>query len=242
MEVARHPARVELARQLRAIATETLALLLPISCAGCDEPDIALCEPCRALLAPAVDTRTIAGGLRVSSGLRFEGVAARAIRALKADGRTGVAVEVAPALRSAALAAGWEPGVLIVPVPTSRAAYRRRGYRVVDLIARRAGLPVSRVLRVGRASADQRGLGREQRRRNVAGTLSARGAAGATVVIVDDVITTGATLLEAVRALRAAGAEVRGAAVVAATPLRRRHRETAAKHLELRGDGANLPG
>ena len=110
--------------------------------------------------------------------------------------------------------------VVLVPIPTSRAAYRRRGYRVIELVARRAGLKTARLLRIVGATADQRGLSREARRRNVAHSLRARGAAGVQVIVIDDVVTTGATLAEAVRALRAGGADVIGAATIAATPHR----------------------
>jgi predicted amidophosphoribosyltransferase len=149
-------------------------------------------------------------------------VAARVLRALKEDGRTGLARALAPAL-AAAVAALDAPGAVVVPVPSSRAALRRRGYRVAELLARRAELAPVRALRSVRTVADQRGLGRAQRRENVAGSLRAvRGnvLTGRDVVIVDDVVTTGATLAEAARALRAAGARVVGAATVAATPRR----------------------
>jgi predicted amidophosphoribosyltransferase len=159
-------------------------------------------------------------GVDVWSGLPFDGVPARVVRALKEDGRTGLARDLAPALRAAveAAASGSSRPPAVVPVPTSRAAYRRRGYRVVELVARRAGLRTERLLAPSRVTADQRGLDREGRRRNVAGSLRGRGAEGLRVVVIDDVVTTGATLEEAIRALRAAGAHVVGAATIAATP------------------------
>lgn len=211
---------------VRAAVAEALALVLPISCAGCDEPDVALCEDCEVELRPRV---VLAGRAPpIWAGLRFDAVPARVIRALKEDGRTGLAQSLAPALRAsveAAVAAASPQGeddgaVVVVPVPTSRAAYRRRGYRVVELVARRAGLRTSRVLRAARATADQRGLDRAARRSNVAGSLVAHGAAGLRVIVIDDVVTTGATLSEAVRALRAGGAQVIGAATIAATARR----------------------
>jgi predicted amidophosphoribosyltransferase len=205
---------------VRHALSEALALVLPIACAGCDEPDVALCELCAAELEPRV-TRAAPD---VWSGLPFEAVPARVIRALKEEGRTGLARSLAPALRvavAAAEAAASGPGesdVVVVPIPTSRAAYRRRGYRVVELVARRAGLRCARLLVTARASADQRGLDRGARRRNVAQSLMARDAAGLRAIVIDDVVTTGATLEEAFRALRAGGAEVLGAATIAATP------------------------
>lgn len=208
---------------LRGALAEALALTIPVACAGCDAPDIALCEACGILLRPRA-TRSPAGAA-VWSGLAFDGVPARVVRALKEDGRTGLARDLAPALRAAVEAAmaaapcSDEP-VVVVPIPTSRAAYRRRGYRVVELVARRAGLRSAPLLQIARTTADQRGLDRAARRRNVAGSLRARGAEGARVVVIDDVVTTGATLEEAVRALRAGGADVIGAATIAATARR----------------------
>jgi predicted amidophosphoribosyltransferase len=76
-------------------------------------------------------------------------------------------------------------------------------------------------LRAVRATRDQRSLDLMARRANVAGSLVARGVRGRRVIVIDDVVTTGATLAEAARALRAEGAEVVGAATVAATPKQR---------------------
>ena len=160
------------------------------------------------------------GVVAVWSGLAFEGVAARVLRAIKEDGRTGLAEALAPALTAALVHAGAEDAVC-VPLPTSRQAYRRRGYRVPDLLVRRIGRRPSRLLRYARRTGDQRGLDRDARARNVAQSLVATGGAGRQVVVVDDVVTTGASLAEAVRALRAEGADVVAAITVAATPRRR---------------------
>ena len=111
-------------------------------------------------------------------------------------------------------------------VPASGASLRARGFRVVDLVARQAGVRPRRLLAVRRAGADQRGLGRAQRLENVRGGMLAHSVAGRRVVIVDDVVTTGATLLEAARALRAGGALVVGAATIASTPLRHSRADT----------------
>jgi predicted amidophosphoribosyltransferase len=210
---------------VRAALAEALALVLPVQCAGCDEPDVSLCHACGILLRPRVMRSSLT--VDVWSGVTFDGVPARVVRALKEEGRTGLARDLAPCLHAAVQAAiGAAPvrgtgEVVIVPVPTSRAAYRRRGYRVVELVARRAGLRCLPLLTVARATADQRGLGRLDRARNVAHSLRARDAGGRRVVVIDDVVTTGATLAEAVRALRAGGAQVVGAATIAATARRR---------------------
>lgn len=206
---------------VRSALADALTLVLPVDCAGCDEPDTGLCEACRRALAPSPRRRVLDGGLVVWSGLRFDAVPARVIRALKEEGRTGLAAALAPALGAAVAAVdGAGEHAVVVPVPTSRAAFRRRGYRVPDLVAHRAGLEVARLLAPARRTADQRGLDRDARRRNVADSLVARDRAGvARAIVVDDVATTGATLVEAARALRACDIEVVGCATVAATPL-----------------------
>lgn len=240
---------------LRTACAQALALAFPVECAGCGAADVALCDECRGMLRPHVTVRELGDGLLVRSGLRFDGVPARVLRALKENGRTHLARALGPALAAAAdegdravvvvpgsegrgvgaaprqggrgagenagVGAARPGGVVVVPVPTSRAAMRHRGYRVADLLARRACLRPVRALRIVRATADQRRLSRDARARNVVGSMRAtRRLDGAEVLIVDDVVTTGATLEEAARALRAAGARVRGALTVAATPRR----------------------
>jgi len=206
----------------RRIGRDALALLLASSCPGCDRGGTLLCDHCRMLLrADPHDTRT-PQGLVVHAALRYEGVPARAIRRLKEEGATMLSWPLGAALRPVLRAQGRD--ALMVPVPTSRLAFRRRGYRVPDLLVRRAGLTAHRVLVPARRTADQRELGRAARARNVAGSMRARLRGRGAVVIVDDVVTTGATLDEAARALRAAGFTPICAVALAATP---RHHDTA---------------
>lgn len=203
---------------MRAAAAEALAFWFPVACAGCGALDVDVCDGCRAALAPAVRRRLLAPGVEVVSALPFDGPTTRMVRALKADGRTGLVRALAPALGAALDAA--PAGATVTTVPASRAADRRRGYRPVDLLARRAGARPVPLLRARRIAADQRGLDREARHANVAGAFVARRPPPGPVVVVDDVVTTGATLLEAVRALRAAGADEVLAVTLADTPRR----------------------
>ncbi|WP_156762218.1 ComF family protein [Microbacterium karelineae] len=211
--------------RLARAAADALALLFPVVCAGCGEPGAALCGACRDELRP--DVRVVRVGppadpLIVHASLSYAGAAAAAIRALKEDGRVDLARACGAALRpSLAAAAGGERDVLAVPVPSRPGAARSRGYRVVEQLLRAAGIPPTRGLRWARGAEDQRGLGRAGRARNMAGALAPRRLPhGARIVLVDDVVTTGATLVEARRALESAGAMVCGAATLASTPAR----------------------
>ncbi|MBA8954731.1 ComF family protein [Actinomadura namibiensis] len=123
--------------------------------------------------------------------------------------------------------------VLVVPVPSARRAVRRRGHdptrRMVAVAVRelrRQGFAVvaAPVLRHRRGVADQAGLTRTERAANVSGALALRrGAqvAGRGVVLADDVVTSGASLAEAARVVRAAGAAAVAAGTVAAAARRR---------------------
>ena len=126
---------------------------------------------------------------------------------------------------------GHPPGWLIVPVPSNRAAVRARGQDHALRLARRAaafsrtaGISVqcAPALHLVRRTVDQAGLSSGARAANLHGALAVVPSwrtlvSGRSVLVVDDVITTGATLAEAARALRAAGAVVPYVAVIAAT-------------------------
>lgn len=209
---------------VRALGEELLSFLLAACCAGCQQPETLLCADCLDELRPRpVSVRTPAG-LAVRAALPFEAVAARCIRRLKDDGETLLARPLGRALAVTLHEAHAEAdGMLTVPVPTSRSSFRRRGYRVPELLLRRAGAPATRLLSVARAGADQRDLDATQRAHNVHGRMRSVGSGlGQPVVLVDDIVTTGSTLDEAARALDAAGFRVVTAVTLAATP---RHSE-----------------
>lgn len=206
-------------------ALDALAVLSPVQCAGCGAPDRGLCRACRASLAPHPHRLNTRGGLLVVSALEYDGVARRVILALKEQGRTDAAAALATALAAAivaAAAAGVTGEVELVVPPPSRAGRRRRGFDPVRALLAHAGLPhPSPVLRRVRSTAAQKTLDREHRAANTVGALSARGSLkGRAFLVVDDVLTTGATLDETVRAISVAGGSVLVGAVVAFTPLR----------------------
>ncbi|WP_207454735.1 ComF family protein [Herbiconiux sp. SYSU D00978] len=206
---------------------DALAVLFPVDCAGCGEPDRSVCDGCRAQLVPHVARFALPDGTPAAAGLAYEGTVRAVVAGLKERGSGALAGALAPALAAASAEFGggrtWA-----VRVPPSRAGLRRRGFDPVAMLASRAGLPVlPRALKPVRAAGEQKRLGLEERRTNRQGSLvAARPLSGIRVLVVDDVATTGSTLAEAARALRAAGADVVGAAVVAHTPRRRRSTDT----------------
>jgi ComF family protein len=159
----------------------------------------------------------------------FEGAAAAWVKRFKyaAPGLRGLdpaAESVAFALLREALARmPGDPPEAIVPVPLHPARVRRRGHAPASVLAAAAGRalgdPVLRALLRIRDTPSQTGKGRAARRLNVAGCFAATaGALPARLWLVDDVVTTGATLGEAARVLRRSGARHLAALCLARTP------------------------
>lgn len=225
-------------RALRTWWRETADLVLPTGCAGCGRPGAALCAHCRETwyraAVRAVRPAVPPPGLPpVYAAVDYADRARAVLLAHKERGALELAVPLGAALAAAVRAAAPAPGpLLLVPVPSARRAVAARGHDPVLRIARAAARElrrrgraagVSAVLRQRRAVADQSGLRAPQRLANLAGALAAVPgagrllAAGPMVVLVDDLIATGASLADAARAVRDAGGGVAGAAVVAAT-------------------------
>lgn len=223
----------------RSVADALLDLALPSTCAACDDSAGPLCALCQ---------RDLAGGLfdrprrsmpepvpihlpPVTSRGPYAGVLRQLVSVYKDDGRRDLRPVLAELLAESMVAAGSGRPVVVVPMPSSRAAVRRRGDDPVrDLVVAAAaqvpGSPqVLSVLRPLRRLADQSTLGHRERAANLGGAYAVRsgGAAelkGRAVLLVDDVVTTGVTLAEAARVVRAKGGLVVGAATLAATQRR----------------------
>ena len=221
-------------------------LILPLECAGCGESRSrsalpGLCTLCALSLSgppvPARPPRVEAGYTRVPpvhALAAYLDPVPEIIIAQKEHGRLDLAGPLGRELARAAeaAAAGADP-VWLVPVPSTHAATVRRGQ---DPMLRMARVAAARLRASGRAAAvlpalthrravaDQTGLGRRERAENLDGALAVRACSAELlgerpVVLLDDVMTSGATLAEAARALRAAGNAPVGAAVLAATRL-----------------------
>ncbi|MFI7698113.1 ComF family protein [Nonomuraea sp. NPDC049480] len=218
-----------------------LDLVLPRTCAGCRAKGSRYCGRCLAELtahpARRLPRPRLPGTPDCWSASPYEGGVRRAIVAYKERGAVALAGVLAEALAFTAVTAIGGTGArwagqrfAVVPVPSGRASLRARGHdpvrRLAALAARRLrayGLPAEpwAALRQARRVADQAGLSSAERAANLAGSLRVVGAAKgppvACVLLVDDIVTTGATLVEASKALRSAGVEVPLAVTVAAT-------------------------
>lgn len=241
-----------------------LDLLLGSCCVACDRPGRSLCPACRDRLPPAPrvarPTPCPVGLAPAMAGGDYADVLERLVLAHKEERVLSLARPLGDVLAGVVAGLVREVGcgsgpLALVPVPSRPAVVRRRGHDPVLRMSRRAAallrrsgtaVSVARLLEPARTVADQAGLGAEQRVANVSGALrvrrrfppgSAAGpAAGAAHVVVDDVLTTGATAREAQRALEEAGRTVLGVAVVAATRRRTPGREGGCLPLSGSGD------
>ncbi len=194
-----------------------LDLVLPLECGGCGRPSTRWCEPCAATLTVRADEPHLVSprldpGVPVFSLGRYAGPRRRAILGLKERGRTDLIVPLADALGDGlAHLRAWgilDRPVTLVPAPTRRIAARRRGGDPVTGIARTASPDVVQALRSRALSRDSVGLSVPDRQRNVANRIRLVRPVAGPVVLVDDIITTGATATESVRVLQTAGAGV----------------------------------
>jgi predicted amidophosphoribosyltransferase len=187
-------------------------VLFPPQCAACDAIGAGVCEACVPMHATPVDA-DVEAGMRVVALGAYSGALRRSILALK-DGRRDVATSLG--LRLAQL---LEQGCALVPVPTTKARRRVRGIDGVAEIAAVAAAQRSGVVHralTQRAGDAQRGRNRRERL-EARGRFACVGLNGVpSVVLVDDVCTTGATLRDCRRVLEMAGTRVSGAVVVAA--------------------------
>jgi len=194
-------------------------VLLAPRCAGCGEPGSWLCVPCRDQCEPVAHD----GRLPIRAAGAHAGPLRLAVRRLKYGGEPGLAHDLG-GLVALELARDLARGTTVdavVPVPLHRSRAAARGYDQAALLAHvvsaRTGLAVRSALHRIRGGRPQVELDRVARAANVRGAFVAEAGAlrGLRVALVDDVATTGATLMDASAAARAAGARAVRAYVVA---------------------------
>ena len=193
-----------------------LSLVFPRDCIGCGREELLLCRGCAEATGPArVD---MLAGLQTVSCLPYAGVVRRGITEFK-HGRRAFAEDFAALIEPFV-----DSSMTLIPIPTTRRRRAQRGFDQTQLLARlvrrRRGTGVCSLL--SRASdLAQHGRSRSER-------LAARGrfrvrqekAPSGTLILFDDVRTTGATLADAARTLACEGFHIAGALTLAWTPER----------------------
>jgi ComF family protein len=197
------------------VLARPLAILAPPLCGACSRPassDQPLCRSCaRALSLAAATPAPVAGTDWALAAAPYDGVARRLVAGLKFGGRLALAGPIAAAIADAA--GPLLDGMTLVPVPAAPRRRRRRGFDPADRIGRAlagtTGRPLRRCLRRGDGP---RQVGRPRRERLASAPgVRAVGPVPERAVLVDDVVTTGATLAACAVALRVAGAREIGA-------------------------------
>ncbi|MFA7498912.1 MAG: phosphoribosyltransferase family protein [Leucobacter sp.] len=219
---------MDLRRTLRELGHDLLALVWPTECVNCGRADRDCCDPCLAEVrahSPPIERDV---GLTCFAATTYDGAVRALLVALKHAGRMGFARVLGPRLRAPlAEAMGRVEGPqapIIVTAPSRASRVRQRGYRHVDLLVaaalrgQRLRVLRLRALKARRGRSAQVGLDAAERERNARRIAVRRGLrtliSGREVIIVDDVVTTGATLRAAREALESAGAAVVAAVVL----------------------------
>ena len=205
-------------------------LLFPTRCFGCRDLGYLICSNCRKLWNPHIYKSTIVD-LAVYSAIPYSPVAKNILLAAKEQ-----SIKSADQLVRSAMAASLQvlfqkyPNSALVPIPSAPASNRRRGRDFINemaiFVAKDMGVGVLPLLEQQRLVRDQSKLNIASRRENLAMALSIKpqlngNYSSESVVILDDLVTTGSTINEANRALTKAGFKVQAAAT-ACVALRRR--------------------
>lgn len=217
-------------------------LFFPSNCLLCHAPPKLLCPACqsRVIGEPGAVRRVHDG--RAIRGFRASELnpgLAKLLAAIKDHHRVALVEQLAPAFIADLEAWLGDGSVILVPMPTSKASWRKRGFNLPKLLAalfRRESTLVAEIcdcLAYVRIVGDQRALNTSERAQNLSGSMIATAqplealiarfqAAGQKprILLIDDVITTGATMAEASRALAAEGIHIDGFAVFAETLLK----------------------
>lgn len=172
------------------------------ACGRCDEPGASLCAACTE--APILSGRVFTAG-------DYDGVGELAIKAFKYKARRRLGRVLAQRMldRLSPHSKHWH---LIVPIPSSPASLASRGFhhtlQLANIVGKTLRLPVARSILYFRTSpVPQASLLPDARWENIRDTLHARRRIAGRILLIDDVLTTGATLAEAGRVLQLAGAE-----------------------------------
>lgn len=214
----------------RTFVSDCLDVVLSRACVFCGRPGLVVCDECRSTIPTAAQQREFHHELWF--GAAYETVVREMINAHKDHGARSLTSDLglllARAVWAAAMSSSHSRPVVLVPIPAHRSSLRKRGRDTVMEIALRAaqevttrGMPCQVQSLLFRETETHRNAGRTIReRREIAGTFSVRNISvmPTRVLLIDDIVTTGATVNEGVRALQCAGIGVDAIACIASTP------------------------
>ena len=204
---------------------EILQLLFPVSCLVCDSPGTQLCTFCYRAIGPTIRSREF-GGIKYWAGADYGVELAKVILLAKEQNNSPARDFLADLIVQTFLAAAMEFNIensLFIPIPSSRAANRTRGFRHALLLARVAAKKIQKIgaaeievrelLQVNRTIADQSNLNRSERVQNLSGAYSINNRTNGSdfepgfrsIFLIDDLVTTGSSAREGMRVLYRAG-------------------------------------
>lgn len=213
-------------------------IIFPSRCIGCSTLGISICSECQQQWHPHFYQREIlcsSEEFPVFSSIQYSPIASRVLLSAKESQlRAADQLLIAGMVHALNLFVNRYGSATLVPIPSRKSATRKRGRNFLQEItlevAKKTGLPYQSLLSHNRKVRDQSNLNLLDRSRNVSGSFSVSrdisanislGNIGPKIIVIDDLITTGATLGEAFRALRTAGFSVLGAVTsCTAQPLR----------------------
>ncbi len=204
---------------------EIFQLLFPVACLVCGLPDAQICSSCHRIIGPKIRSREI-DGIKYWAGADYGQQLAKVILLAKEENNTPARNFLADLIVQTFMAASTEfntENSLFIPIPSSRAANRTRGFRHALLLARIAAkrieksgiakIKVGELLHVNRTISDQSNLNKSERAQNLSGAYSMNTRKKVSnselqdhsIFLIDDLVTTGSSTREGLRALYEAG-------------------------------------
>ncbi len=210
------------------LLTSLEELIFPVRCLGCGALGLEICSQCRKFWQPRIyrSHSSRKPHFPIYSSIPYSPIAGKVLLAAKEHGIQRADELMVCALSHSLSLCLQEQGIgFLVPIPSRKSVARLRGRQFINELALEIGsgarVPTHEILTHTRAVKDQSKLDAKERLENLDGALTSMRYRSGKAIIVDDLVTTGVTLQEAARALRAAGIEV-SAAITAcvAEPLR----------------------
>ena len=189
-------------------------LLFPTRCFGCNAIGLSICSVCRSEWHPHYYS-TLISQMRVHSAVIYSPTASKILLSAKENGLKAADSLIIDSIVNVIERATFDHhNIRLIPIPSSKSARRRRGRSfIVDIakcVGKETSLPVSDSLEIIRKVLDQTGLQSKSRSKNMDGAFALKRGAfpRGDLILIDDVVTTGATLREAARALTSQGFHV----------------------------------